>query len=416
MENKKPRWEVKYEDFLSRETEIQSKIQGESSQLEELKAQIRTTANRKRQELFAKINELDESIQKYKESKEYKDFENFQNNKTQLANIYEYKKILVKKIEQNERIINDHKDSQAKRQSNIAEKNEKIEKNNARIEELYDDIGKGTDPDTEKKQEEVRSLLKENENLGLEITKMKDDYVKEEAKDEEMNKAKMQNEKYERRLAKCNIIGAGLMKGKELQDISLELIDDKQTEPVKTTGSLKDHMVQYTEQAMEEEENDSSSIEQEEENDSSSLEQEEEENDSSSLEQEEEKEETFETKHPRLAKISKFFKKLFRRDKEEDLKDEKETTKEEEQQEEERQEEQSENEILKEIALHGVEAVRRKLKEEKEAEEEARKSDLKERLRVRRAEAEARDEEKYGYKNNHFHTNATRKEDHPEER
>ncbi len=256
MEEKKPRWEVKYEHFVDKESSIkierslkQENIKLWKEQLGRMEEQASNPDGSIDMVKLAKkrteIAETEASL-----ANDYKDFEIYEKNKKQLKNIYDYKKELAGKVKNIEdKYIKQNSETQERR-SKLEDKKNEIEKAKANIEKQEEQIDSmlktiNSMPDGEERATNTSKLQKvtsANMKAKQKLEKMQQEYTIEDNqfmtdvsknrqaahKDEELL------DKYKRRITKCNIIGAGLMKGKDLKDIDLDEKQEKPTQSVET--------------------------------------------------------------------------------------------------------------------------------------------------------------------------------------
>ena len=193
----KPRWEAKYEKMLNQEPV--------SEKIAKLKEEI---ANIKRGEVgnFKTKEDYDKAfVEARKElpnkEKELANYENYEKNKTKIANILAYRKELEKELENNP-------------VAKEMEKNSKIlEEQKKRANELMAKMQKsGID-------ENEHNELQED----LDITQAVIRNLNERDKILQADPANKEKEMCERRIAKCNLIAANLLKGKNLEDIKIRI-------------------------------------------------------------------------------------------------------------------------------------------------------------------------------------------------
>lgn len=236
----KPRWEAKYEKMLNQEPV--------SEKIAKLKEEIENT---KRNEVgtFKTKEEYQDALREAKfklpeQEAQLQDYENYEKNKTKIANILAYRKELekqlennpvVKEIEKNSKILEEQK----KRANELMAKMQKSGIDENEHNELQEDL--------DITQAVIRNLDERNENL----------------KTSSDNKEK---EICERKIAKCNLIAANLLKGKNLEDIQIKIEPSSKTFTEAKNNEKAGYLVNVSE---------------------------------------------FAKKHPRLAKIGEFFKNGF---------------------------------------------------------------------------------------------------------
>ena len=199
----KPRWEAKYEKMLNQEP-VSEKIAKLEEEIE----------NTKRNEVgtFKTKEEYQEALREAKfklpeQEAQLQAYENYEKNKTKIANILAYRKELekqlennpvVKEIEKNSKILEEQK----KRANELMAKMQKSGIDENEHNELQEDL--------DITQAVIRNLDERNESL----------------KTSSDNKEK---EICERKIAKCNLIAANLLKGKNLEDIQIKIEPSSKT-------------------------------------------------------------------------------------------------------------------------------------------------------------------------------------------
>lgn len=199
----KPRWEAKYEKMLNQEPV--------SEKIAKLKEEIENT---KRNEVgtFKTKEEYQDALREAKlklpeQEAQLQDYENYEKNKTKIANILAYRKELEKQLENNPAAIEMKKNSkileeQKKRANELMTKMQKSGIDKSEYNDLQEDL--------EITQAVIRNLDERNESL----------------KTSSDNKEK---EICERKIAKCNLIAANLLKGKNLEDIQIKIEPSSKT-------------------------------------------------------------------------------------------------------------------------------------------------------------------------------------------
>ncbi len=199
----KPRWEAKYEKMLNQEPV--------SEKIAKLKEEIENT---KRNEVgtFKTKEEYQDALREAKlklpeQEAQLQDYENYEKNKTKIANILAYRKDLEKQLENNPAAIEMKKNSkileeQKKRANELMTKMQKSGIDKSEYNDLQEDL--------EITQAVIRNLDERNESL----------------KTSSDNKEK---EICERKIAKCNLIAANLLKGKNLEDIQIKIEPSSKT-------------------------------------------------------------------------------------------------------------------------------------------------------------------------------------------
>lgn len=271
----KPRWEAKYEKMLNQEPV--------SEKIAKLKEEIENT---KRNEVgtFKTKKEYQDALREAKlklpeQEAQLQDYENYEKNKTKIANILAYRKELekqlekqlennpvVKEIEKNSKILEEQK----KRANELMAKMQKSGIDKSEYNDLQEDL--------EITQAVIRNLDERNESL----------------KTSSDNKEK---EICERKIAKCNLIAANLLKGKNLEDIQIKIEPSNKVFKQQKTTKKQEQETEKQEKAPKEGElSDPEIIDDEQENAKTNY---------------PAKLEDFATRHPRLARIAGFFKNGF---------------------------------------------------------------------------------------------------------
>lgn len=225
---KKPRWEKKFEEYVQNEksyislkgqaTKLKAKIEVEKDKKVEGNFKSREeyeVAKTKQQEV---IDSMNEKLVAMKEK--IKGYDYFVKNKKRIENIWEYRKTLEEELEKLP------KDSSQK----IAEKQKEQAAIEQRVEQYKNEMARLTKRLKEDLSEEERNILqyefkayKENlENLQNKQNSIDEDIAQLQKDGEGYNeKVEWQKNEYERKIAKCNILASNLLKGKEIDDISL---------------------------------------------------------------------------------------------------------------------------------------------------------------------------------------------------
>lgn len=267
----KPRWEAKYEKMLNQEPV--------SEKIAKLKEEIENT---KRNEVgtFKTKEEYQEALREAKfklpeQEAQLQAYENYEKNKTKIANILAYRKELEKQLENNP-VVKE------------IEKNSKIlEEQKKRANELMAKMQKsGID-------ENEHNELQED----LDITQAVIRNLNERDKILQADPANKEKEMCERRIAKCNLIAANLLKGKNLEDIQIKIEPSNKVFKQQKTTKKQEQETEKQEKAPKEGElSDPEIIDDEQENAKTNY---------------PAKLEDFATRHPRLARIAGFFKNGF---------------------------------------------------------------------------------------------------------
>ena len=199
----KPRWEAKYEKMLNQEPV--------SEKIAKLKEEIENT---KRNEVgtFKTKEEYQDALREAKlklpeQEAQLQDYENYEKNKTKIANILAYRKELekqlennpvVKEIEKNSKILEEQK----KRANELMAKMQKSGIDKSEYNDLQEDL--------EITQAVIRNLNERDKIL-------------------QADPANNEKEICERKIAKCNLIAANLLKGKNLEDIQIKIEPSSKT-------------------------------------------------------------------------------------------------------------------------------------------------------------------------------------------
>lgn len=199
----KPRWEAKYEKMLNQEPV--------SEKIAKLKEEIENT---KRNEVgtFKTKEEYQDALREAKlklpeQEAQLQDYENYEKNKTKIANILAYRKELekelennpvVKEIEKNSKILEEQK----KRANELMAKMQKSGIDKSEYNDLQEDL--------EITQAVIRNLNERDKIL-------------------QADPANKEKEICERKIAKCNLIAANLLKGKNLEDIQIKIEPSSKT-------------------------------------------------------------------------------------------------------------------------------------------------------------------------------------------
>lgn len=267
----KPRWEAKYEKMLNQEPV--------SEKIAKLKEEIENT---KRNEVgtFKTKEEYQDALREAKlklpeQEAQLQDYENYEKNKTKIANILAYRKELekqlennpvVKEIEKNSKILEEQK----KRANELMAKMQKSGIDKSEYNDLQEDL--------EITQAVIRNLNERDKIL-------------------QADPANKEKEMCERRIAKCNLIAANLLKGKNLEDIQIKIEPSNKVFKQQKTTKKQEQETEKQEKAPKEGElSDPEIIDDEQENAKTNY---------------PAKLEDFATRHPRLARIAGFFKNGF---------------------------------------------------------------------------------------------------------
>jgi len=290
-----PRWEKTISEYMKNA----DKYRAMKKEIEDLKAG-KVTGDFKTKEEYEKALAARKKEISEKEAT-YKKYETFAKNADKIKNVIEYRKDLEEKlsklesktensnnkITENDNKIKQLEAEQQKTEKHIQEQNNLIDKY---LEELNN--GKGSPEDKAEARDnlertiQAKKLLEDRNNTySNELKGLKDENQKigEQLKaDAEKNGP--QKEKYERRIAKCNLLISNLLKGKSIDDIELR-VEEEGKKFTLQDGKLKTEI-----------ENEKTSIDDGKSAPSSKT----------SLAKVSE----FSKKHPRLAKIGNFFKNI----------------------------------------------------------------------------------------------------------
>ena len=205
MENK-PRWEKRYEELVAKEPVAEKIVK--------LKEEI---ANIKKGEVgdFKTKEDYDKAFGEARQDlpnkeKELVNYKNYEKNKAKIANILAYRKELEEELKKLPVID---------RKMEMEKNNRLLEVQEARIDEL---IAKMNRPGIDKN--EYSEL---QEDLGITQAVIRN--LKEQNKILEDDSADKKREMCERRIAKCNLIAANLLKGKNLEDIQIKIEPSSKT-------------------------------------------------------------------------------------------------------------------------------------------------------------------------------------------
>lgn len=348
------RWEKKVEQYKKNEAKY-IEMKDDIKNLKEGKV----TGNFKTKEEYENaLNNRKSEISKME--KDYQGYENFKNNEDKLNNILEYRKSLEQKLE---KLPKDTSSEVAKKQEEKNELETKIAKYQKSIGDMKKTLRGDIDDETKKVTE--FAIKTRTEALGeLQENLVKKNFdianLQEEGKDFN-EKATSKKELYERRIAKCNLLAANLLKGKAIEDIELRVHEEGKKYTSKD-GKLEEK-IDIARQENEKENVQKGNKENVQENDEAmaekaDIEEELKNNSTEALT----KASKFAQKHPRLAKIGNFFKNIKNKIADVLRDDEAETSKEKSDKNEEKLNKEDieksfkdEDELLKKIAVQGKE-------------------------------------------------------------
>jgi len=351
----KPRWEIKYEKYLSEEPV--------SEKIKSLKNEITggTEGNYKTKAEFDKADS-ERRKNKLELQKKLEGYENFEKNKDKIKNILEYRKKLEEKLSE---LPKDKSKLIEQGRTYLKDKKEELTISGITCNNLMEEIAElnsklktAKDEDKPKITEE---LHKKREDLGK--TQDKQNELMEKIPAAQKLLEKLENEQklfsesvidkkamYERKIAKCNILAANLLKGKEIENIELSVDAKGKIYTAKGEEAKKAKKIRENSKSMEV---DPKTLEVKNKGKNSK------EAEGKNKEEDNEKGLTaikdFAERHPRLVKIGNFFKNLKDKvvgffkgsDKPELVNIDKEP------------DEREENEFLKSVAINGLEATQK---------------------------------------------------------
>lgn len=307
MEQKKPRWEKKYEDYK----EHGSKYQNMKRKLTELKKGKVTGDFKTKEEYQNAVDARERQIAEYE--KEVKGYENFKKNGQKVQNILDYRNGLIEKLdklpkvrnEEETKKLNDKKEEQAAKAQRIGQYQVEIDdlKLQLKNKDLSDNDKQILLLTLKARMEAMGILQEEQSKLDREITSLEE--IGKDVNEEVQRKTAT----YERKIAKCNIIAANLLKGKELGEFEIKVIPE-----YKRFTSNDGQLPKQVEQARLEHQNDRAGLDEptvgeEEAGDNTHNDAEIVEDEPEITEEDREIAEVndFATKHPILARIGNFF-------------------------------------------------------------------------------------------------------------
>jgi len=216
MDEKKPRWEVKFEQYKQ-----------EGTKYEEMKKHLKALKEGKVKGNFKTKQEYQDFVdEKAKQIAEYekniKGYEDFKKNEQKIQNILEYRNSLQEKLDNlpkdtTEDLINKRKEQAAKAQ--------RIAQYQLEVEDLKQQLKKDlSDGDRQillltlkTRMDSMGVLQEEQANLDRELASL------EETGKDFNEKIEIKKDAYERKIKKCNIIAKNLLKGKDLGEIELRV-------------------------------------------------------------------------------------------------------------------------------------------------------------------------------------------------
>lgn len=220
-----------YKELRKEIKELEGKIIGDFKSKEEYEKAV-ATRNKE-------INEKKENLKKY---------DNFKKNEKQIENILEYRNILQGELD---KLPQDNKESIEKKKAEI-EKNKGIL---AEQENLLGDLENYIKSNPESKDvEEKREALEITSAVVGILKEQKGKLDGELEQLESEQKAYQEKATYERKIAKCNLIAANLLKGKSLDEIEIRVEEDGKRFTSKD-GKLKEEVEQARNEDKSNEEN-----------------------------------------------------------------------------------------------------------------------------------------------------------------
>ena len=233
---KKPRWEIKYEKYKAEEPKYRTmratiaKLEASMATLEGGEVKVKgdfKTKEAYQEALEAKKSEIQKEIKTKKEEvdlmrKELEKYENYKKNKDKIKNILEYRNALQARLEKLPKDLSKEIENKQKDTLAIAEG---IKQYSNEIEELRKQA-KNDMPEDQKrillftlktKIEARESLRNKKYELNYQIRNL-------EGQQKSYN-SDVEDKKiiYERRISKCNIIAANLLKGKNIGEFELKV-------------------------------------------------------------------------------------------------------------------------------------------------------------------------------------------------
>ncbi len=348
------RWEKKVEQYKKNE----AKYIKMKDEIKNLKAGKVTGNFKTKEEYEDALNNRKNEISKME--KDYQGYENFKKNEDKLNNILEYRKSLEQRLE---KLPKDTSNEVVKKQQEKSELETKIGTYQKSIEDMKKTLRGNIDDETKKVTEfAIKTRTEALGELQENLVKKNFDIANLEEQGKEFNeKTASKKELYERRIAKCNLLAANLLKGKAIEDIELR-VNEEGKKYTSKDGKLEEK-TDIARQENEKENVQKGNKENVQENDEAMAEKAdiEEELKSNSTEALT-KASKFAQKHPRLAKIGNFFKNIKNKIADVLRDDEEETNKEKSDKNEEKTNKadiektfKNEDELLKKIAVQGKE-------------------------------------------------------------
>ena len=276
----KPRWEVKFEKYMSEEP-VSEKIEKLEKELSGV-----TEGNFKTKEEFDKADG-ERRKNKAETEKALKGYKNYEKNKNKILNILEYRKKLEAKLANlppKPRDVSKEL-TEKKQELFLAERECNIRMQT--IDDLRKELNRAKDDKDKLKiqnqMDNERELLGKAQDKQYKLMPEIQTLQNEPKHDEFADKRSV----YERKIAKCNVLAANLLKGKELEDIELKVDTGRYTsKDGKLKEKIRDSRAPQIKDNLEKS------------------------NNTEKGKTDLVKTSEFEEKHPRLTKIGKFFKNI----------------------------------------------------------------------------------------------------------
>jgi len=225
------RWEKKVNEY----TTNRAKYEALKTEIENLK-KGKVTGAKTKEQYEAALSKRKAEIQK-KEA-EYKGYENFKKNEDKLKNILEYRKTLEKKLaalpKDTREDVSKKQEEQKKLTAKIKEYQKSVEDMKKMLKgDIAEDVKQVTLFAIKTRMDALGALQEQQGKLDMEIADLQEqgkNFNEETAGKKEL---------YERRIAKCNLLAANLLKGKSIDDIGLR-VEEEGKKFNSPDGSLKD--------------------------------------------------------------------------------------------------------------------------------------------------------------------------------
>jgi len=227
----KPRWEVKFERYMSEEP-VSEKIESLSKAIEDMK-------NGKIKGEFKTKEEYEEAKSKHdgdirKLENELEGYQNYERNKGKIENIYEYRKSLEEKlaklpkdkskqIEQGYKYLENARKELTTARAECDKLTIEINGLNYKLKGAKAEDKASIKEEIAKKRETLGNAQDKQSELMEKISDAQELLDKIKAEDKEFDKYTNKRLEYERKIAKCNILAANLLKGKDINDIELNV-------------------------------------------------------------------------------------------------------------------------------------------------------------------------------------------------